>query len=102
MYYFPCLFHAKTNKGANPQIIHRDLKPSNLLVGFLALVYSQNKIDEHWNVKVCDFGLSQVKLRDQKIRDGKSIPGTPLWMAPEVSLMNPCLRYQGTHWKRSR
>jgi len=58
--------------GANPQIIHRDLKPSNLL------------IDEHCNVKVCDFGLSQVKLRDQKIRDGKSIPGTPLWMAPEV------------------
>jgi len=60
--------------GASPQIIHRDLKPQNLLV------------DEHWNVKVCDFGLSQVKLREEKIRDGKSIPGTPLWMAPEVLL----------------
>lgn len=60
--------------GATPQIIHRDLKPQNLLV------------DEHWNVKVCDFGLSQVKLREEKIRDGKSIPGTPLWMAPEVLL----------------
>ena len=50
------------------------MKPQNLLV------------DEHWNVKVCDFGLSQVKLREEKIRDGKSIPGTPLWMAPEVLL----------------
>jgi len=60
--------------GATPQIIHRDLKPNNLLV------------DEHWNVKVCDFGLSQVKLRENKIRDGKSIPGTPLWMSPEVLL----------------
>lgn len=58
--------------GANPQIIHRDLKPHNLLV------------DDVWNVKVCDFGLSQVKTREEKIRDGKSTPGTPLWMAPEV------------------
>jgi len=35
---------------------------------------------------VCDFGLSQVKLPETVIRDGKSIPGTPLWMAPEVLL----------------
>lgn len=60
--------------GADPQILHRDLKPQNLLV------------DDHWNVKLCDFGLSQVKLQEQKIRDGKSIPGTPLWMSPEVLL----------------
>eukprot|EP01116_Phalansterium_solitarium_P021022 TRINITY_DN6399_c0_g1_i2.p1 TRINITY_DN6399_c0_g1~~TRINITY_DN6399_c0_g1_i2.p1 ORF type:complete len:531 (+),score=104.83 TRINITY_DN6399_c0_g1_i2:286-1878(+) len=60
--------------GARPQIIHRDLKPQNLL------------IDEHWNIKVCDFGLSAIKPRNVKIRDGKNIPGTPLWMAPEVLL----------------
>jgi len=60
--------------GATPQIIHRDLKPANILV------------DQNWNAKVCDFGLSQVKLPSTKIRDGKSIPGTPLWMAPEVLL----------------
>ncbi len=42
------------------------------------------QVDEHWNVKVCDFGLSQVKLANAKLKDGKSIPGTPLWMAPEV------------------
>lgn len=36
---------------SKPQIIHRDLKPSNLL------------IDENLHVKVCDFGLSAVKVR---------------------------------------
>eukprot|EP01118_Nematostelium_gracile_P000928 TRINITY_DN1091_c0_g1_i1.p1 TRINITY_DN1091_c0_g1~~TRINITY_DN1091_c0_g1_i1.p1 ORF type:complete len:533 (-),score=127.27 TRINITY_DN1091_c0_g1_i1:144-1694(-) len=60
--------------GATPQIIHRDLKPQNLL------------IDSNWNVKICDFGLSQVKIAGSTLRDGKSIPGTPLWMPPEVLL----------------
>jgi serine/threonine protein kinase len=59
---------------SQPQIIHRDLKPANLLV------------DEHWNVKVCDFGLAAIKERGQKIKDQGSIPGTPIWMAPEVMM----------------
>jgi len=36
------------------------------------------------NVKVCDFGLSVVKPRGEVLRDKDSIPGTPLWMSPEV------------------
>ncbi|KAL6052688.1 SH2 domain-containing protein [Balamuthia mandrillaris] len=57
---------------SKPQILHRDLKPQNLL------------IDANINVKVCDFGLSVVKQRGEVLRDKDSIPGTPLWMAPEV------------------
>lgn len=59
---------------STPQIIHRDLKPANLLV------------DSTWTVKVCDFGLSSVKEHGKKIKDQGSIPGTPIWMAPEVLL----------------
>jgi len=40
-------------------------------------------------VKVCDFGLSAAKPYGDKIKDKDSIPGTPLWMAPEVMLGQP-------------
>eukprot|EP01126_Amoeba_proteus_P021429 TRINITY_DN2176_c0_g2_i6.p1 TRINITY_DN2176_c0_g2~~TRINITY_DN2176_c0_g2_i6.p1 ORF type:complete len:495 (-),score=91.27 TRINITY_DN2176_c0_g2_i6:146-1630(-) len=56
----------------NPTFIHRDLKSSNLL------------IDEQYKVKVCDFGLSQVKEHGQMLKDDDLAKGTPLWMAPEV------------------
>lgn len=63
---------------SNPVFIHRDLKTSNLLV------------DSNMTVKVCDFGLSQIKLRGVNLKDGQEgAKGTPLWMAPEVLLGQP-------------
>ncbi|XP_057495793.1 serine/threonine-protein kinase EDR1-like isoform X1 [Actinidia eriantha] len=53
-----------------PTIVHRDLKSPNLLV------------DNNWNVKVCDFGLS--RLKHNTFLSSKSTAGTPEWMAPEV------------------
>ena len=51
-----------------PPIIHRDLKTHNLLV------------DRHWQVKVCDFGLSRITSQNQTM----TACGTPSWTAPEV------------------
>eukprot|EP01095_Lingulamoeba_sp_RSL-Kostka_P018132 TRINITY_DN97_c0_g1_i1.p1 TRINITY_DN97_c0_g1~~TRINITY_DN97_c0_g1_i1.p1 ORF type:complete len:523 (+),score=211.21 TRINITY_DN97_c0_g1_i1:57-1625(+) len=62
---------------SKPPIIHRDLKPSNVLV------------DKHGICKVCDFGLSAVKPNTGKLKDRDSIPGTPLWMGPEVMMGKP-------------
>lgn len=50
-------------------IIHRDLKSLNFLV------------DEHFIIKVCDFGASRVKA-DQAAT--MTTIGTPAWTAPEV------------------
>lgn len=60
-------------------VIHRDLKPENLLV------------DENYRVKVCDFGLSQVKESpEEDLMDPKGrLRGSPLWMAPEVLAQQP-------------
>ncbi|KAH3758133.1 protein kinase [Pelomyxa schiedti] len=52
-----------------PAIIHRDLKSHNLLV------------DEHWKVKVCDFGLSAIIANASQTL---TACGTPSWTAPEV------------------
>lgn len=57
---------------SNPSLVHRDLKSSNLL------------IDENGKVKVCDFGLAEIKPKQAMLHDGDHAKGTPLWMAPEV------------------
>jgi len=63
---------------SNPVFIHRDLKTSNLLVG------------DDWGIKLCDFGLSQIKKRGENLMDGvEGAKGTPLWMAPEVMMGEP-------------
>jgi len=53
----------------NPPFLHLDLKPQNLLV------------DSNLNVKVADFGLSQIKGRETE-----ELGGSPFYMAPEVLL----------------
>lgn len=69
---------------SKPPFLHRDLKTGNLLV------------DSNWTVKVCDFGLSQVKNVSKQqatlAEDAQSatepgrhhLIGTPLWMSPEI------------------
>lgn len=57
---------------SKPPFLHRDLKTGNLL------------IDRNWTVKVCDFGLSQVKSANPLSASEEGPVGTPLWMAPEI------------------
>lgn len=52
--------------GNNPAFLHRDLKSLNLLV------------DEKWNVKVSDFGMTTFK------EENKGDMGSIFWTAPEV------------------
>ncbi|KAF9729568.1 hypothetical protein PMIN03_006347 [Paraphaeosphaeria minitans] len=51
------------------KIVHRDLKPENLL------------LDEHYNVKIADFGLSNIMTDGNFL---KTSCGSPNYAAPEV------------------
>ncbi|KAG2433495.1 hypothetical protein HYH02_012613 [Chlamydomonas schloesseri] len=59
-----------------PVLVHRDLKSPNLLV------------DRDWTVKVCDFGLSKVKM--DTFLTAKTQGGSPAWMAPEILRSERC------------
>lgn len=53
------------------QMVHRDIKPSNILV------------DDDWNVKILDMGVSKSLKEIAETGDTAYVVGTPQYMAPE-------------------
>lgn len=53
----------------HPAVLHRDLKSANIL------------LDDSYNAKVCDFGLSRLKAKERSMTGNC---GTVQWMAPEI------------------
>lgn len=56
-------------------IVHLDLKPGNILE------------DENFHPKIIDFGISR-KLKGERERIKKMVVGTPLYIAPEMTVHN--------------
>lgn len=50
-------------------MVHRDLKPENLL------------LDSNYNIKIVDFGLSNIYKENEKL---KTACGSPCYAAPEM------------------
>ncbi|GKV23371.1 hypothetical protein SLEP1_g33106 [Rubroshorea leprosula] len=61
---------AYLHEGCRQKIVHLDIKPQNIL------------LDENFNAKVSDFGLSKLVRREQS-RIVTTMKGTPGYMAPE-------------------
>ncbi|KAJ0395232.1 hypothetical protein ATCC90586_000282 [Pythium insidiosum] len=81
--YFSQLMHA-VDACHRSGVIHRDIKPENIL------------FDEHFTLKLCDFGLASVvspatgRTEDAWLND---VEGTTLYMAPEIESGEP---FRGT------
>lgn len=71
-------------------IIHRDIKSENIL--FIQHDPFGRLLEDpkDWIVKLCDFGFS-VNIKKHPINFDSSTPavGTPIYMAPEISLQKP-------------
>lgn len=65
------------------KVIHRDLKPQNLLI-----INSK--------IKICDFGVSKIKTRDQLTLS--RVAGTPTFMAPEMIEQNEFITEKVDIW----
>src|SRR3990167_38392 len=58
----------------SPPLLHRDLKSGNIL------------LDNNFNVKISDFGLSAIKHIDERGNIINGPVGSPFYMAPEILL----------------
>ena len=58
-----------------PPIVHQDIKPSHILIDSMTYI-----------VKLCDLGISRVKSLNNATVTSQGLPGTVMYMAPEMIL----------------